>query len=210
MPTGLIVADFFHYASVSFAENYCRTLLQTRRAKGKCLLGGPEERGNAMSPLHSRGCPTPSAGRKSEVATSPLPSWAPQRGWKCYITPAFSWVPNAKHGEKIRSGYLTPAFLGTQKRAEVLCHPYILRALHRQARGQNENWPAGGHIAYNHAFSANFVFCSLRYSRVIFFALNVCRKNSSFVTRICCKKKIHDSPQKKISRCDACKKIVTS
>ena len=45
--------------------------------------------------------------------------------------------PNAKRGEqnqkwsptkgnKIRSGYLTPAFLGAQKRAEMLCHPCIL------------------------------------------------------------------------------------
>ena len=29
-------------------------------------------------------------------------------------------------GNKIRSGYLTPAFSGAQKRAEMLGHPYIL------------------------------------------------------------------------------------
>ena len=31
-----------------------------------CLLGGPEDGGNAMSSLHARGSPTPSAGRKKE------------------------------------------------------------------------------------------------------------------------------------------------
>ena len=101
-----------------------------------------------MSPLHSWGSPTPSAGRKSEVATSPLPSRGPKRGRKCYVpkqrgtkselatstlpsrgprrgrksyvTPTFSGIPNAKRGEKIRTGYLTPAFSGAQKRAEML------------------------------------------------------------------------------------------
>ena len=47
----------------------------------------------------------------------------PRRGRKCYITPAFSGVPNAKRGEKIRGGYLTPSFWGAQKRAEVLHNP---------------------------------------------------------------------------------------
>ena len=65
------------------------------------------------------------------MATSPLPSRGPKRGRKCYVTPAFSGVPNAKCGEqnqkgsptkgnKIRSGCLTPAFSTAQKRAEVL------------------------------------------------------------------------------------------
>ena len=44
------------------------------------------------------------------MATSPLPSREPKRGRKCYVTPAFSGVPNK--GDKIRSGYLTPAFSG--------------------------------------------------------------------------------------------------
>ena len=138
-----------------------------------CLLGGPKEGGNATSPLHSRGSPTPSAeskirsgpqqrGTKSEVATSPLPSRGPKRGQKCYVTPAFSGIPNkeeqnlkglphpcvlwgpregrntmaplhsrgfptASAGSKIRSGYLTPAFSGAQKRVEMLRHPCILR-----------------------------------------------------------------------------------
>ena len=86
---------------------------------------------------HTRGSPTPSAGSKirsgpqqretqSEVAASLLPSRGPKRGRKCYVTPAFSGIPNAKHGEQNRSGCLTPAFSGAKKRAEMLCHPCIL------------------------------------------------------------------------------------
>ena len=70
-----------------------------------CPLEAPKEDGNATAPLHSWGSPTPSAGSKirsgpqqrgtkSEVATSPLPSQGPKRQWKCYVTPAFSSVPN--------------------------------------------------------------------------------------------------------------------
>ena len=89
----------------------CSTSKSTRGENQKwlphpCLLGGPKEGGNATSPLHSRGSATPSAGRKSEVAASPLPSWGPKRGRKCYVTPAFSGVRNAKRREKINSGYL--------------------------------------------------------------------------------------------------------
>ena len=74
-----------------------------------CLLRGPKEGGNAMSPLHSRGSPIKGSKirsgpqqreTKSEVAASPLPSWGPKQGRKCYITPAFSGVPNAKRGEQ--------------------------------------------------------------------------------------------------------------
>ena len=39
-------------------------------------------------------------GKKTEVATSPLPSRGPKRGRKCYVTPAFSGIPNAKDGEQ--------------------------------------------------------------------------------------------------------------
>ena len=112
-----------------------------------------------MSPLNI-GDPQ-QRGTKSEMATSPLPSRGPGRGRKCYVTPAFSGIPNANGGEqnqkwlphpcllggpkeggnamsplhhrgsptkrnKIRSGYLTPAFWGGQKRAEMLHHPCIL------------------------------------------------------------------------------------
>ena len=80
-----------------------------------CLLKGLEEGGSATQPLRSRGSPTPSVGRKSEVATSPLPSRGPRRGRKCYVIPAFSGVPDAKRREKFRSGYLTPAFSAGQR-----------------------------------------------------------------------------------------------
>ena len=98
------------------------------------VLKGPKERGNATSPLHSRGSPTPSAGSKirsgpqqkgtkPEVAASPLRSQGPKRARKCYVTPTFSGIPNPKHGKqnqkwspingkKIRSGCPTPAFSG--------------------------------------------------------------------------------------------------
>ena len=76
-----------------------------------CLLTGPKEGGNAMSPLHSRASPTPSAGgkirsgpqqrgTKSEVAASPLPSRGPKRGRKCIVTLAFSGITNAKCGKQ--------------------------------------------------------------------------------------------------------------
>ena len=69
------------------------------------------------------GSPTPSAGGNSEVATSPLHSRGPRRGQKCYVTSAFSRVPSR---EKFRSGYLTPAFSGAHRMAEVLHNPCIL------------------------------------------------------------------------------------
>ena len=58
-----------------------------------CILRDPE---------HTR--------RKSEVAASPLPSWGPKRGRKCYITPAFSGIPN----------------IGEQN-LKWVPHPYLLR-----------------------------------------------------------------------------------
>ena len=61
------------------------------------------------------------------MATSPLPPWGPKRGRNCYVTPAFLGLPNAKLGEKIRSGYPTLAFSGAQKRAELLRNPYMLQ-----------------------------------------------------------------------------------
>ena len=106
-----------------------------------CLLGGPKEGGIATQPLHSRGSPTPSAGTKSEVATSHVPSRGPKRGRNNYVTPAFSGVPNAKRGDRLRIGHLTRAFSGAQKRAELLHNPCILGSPRRQARGQNQKWP---------------------------------------------------------------------
>ena len=57
------------------------------------------------------------------MATSPLPSRGPKKGRDCGVGPAFSGVPNTKHGEKIRSGYLTPAFLGPKKGRDCYVTP---------------------------------------------------------------------------------------
>ena len=87
-----------------------------------CIIRDPQQRGT-----------------KSEVVATPPPSWGPKRGRICYVTPTFSGIPNTKHGQqnqkwsptkgnKIRSGCLTPAFSGAQKRAEMLHHPCILRS----------------------------------------------------------------------------------
>ena len=50
--------------------------------------------GNATSLLHSRGSPTPSVGIKIRSGYLTLPSRGPKRGGKCYVTPAFSGIPN--------------------------------------------------------------------------------------------------------------------
>ena len=63
-------------------------------------------------------------------------SQGPKSGRGCYVTPTFLGVP--KQRDKIKSGSLTPAFLGAHKRAEVLCKPYILGG--PQTRGQNHKW----------------------------------------------------------------------
>ena len=85
-------------------------------------------------------------GTKAQLDASPLPSWGTKRGRKCYVNPAFSCIPNARRGEqnqkwsptkgnKIRSGYLTPAFSEARKRAEMRHQPCILKDPQRQAQG---------------------------------------------------------------------------
>ena len=63
-------------------------------------------------------------GRKSEMATSPLPSRGPKSGRNCYVTRTFSGSPTK--GKKIRRGRLTLAFLEGQKRAEMIRNAYVL------------------------------------------------------------------------------------
>ena len=53
------------------------------------------------------------------MATSPLPSWGPKGGWKCYVTLAFSGVPDAKCREKNQKWLLYPFNLGGPKEAVV-------------------------------------------------------------------------------------------
>ena len=64
----------------------------------------------------------------------------PKRGRDCYITCAFWRIPSTKHGEKIRSGYLTPAFLGAQKGAALQRNTCIPGGPQDQARGENQKW----------------------------------------------------------------------
>ena len=62
---------------------------------------------------------SPKKGRKSEFATIALPLRGPTIGRNCYVTHAISVVANAKGEEKIRIGYLTPAFAKAEKWAEL-------------------------------------------------------------------------------------------
>ena len=62
--------------------------------------GAQKQGGIAMEALHSRGSATPSAGRESEVATSPLRSRQPKKGQNCYVTHAFSGSPIPSAGRK--------------------------------------------------------------------------------------------------------------
>ena len=79
-----------------------------------------------MSPLHTRGSPTPCIlGGPQRQARTENQKWISHpRLPRCLeegvnVTPAFSGVPNTKCGEKIQSGYLPPAFSGARKRAKV-------------------------------------------------------------------------------------------
>ena len=100
-----------------------------------CILGGPKEGGNATSPLHSGGSPTPSVGSKirndpqqrgtkSAVDVPPLPS----RGQKedGNAAPPLHSRGSPKRGKKCRCGYVNAAFSGSHNRAEMLPHPCIL------------------------------------------------------------------------------------
>ena len=84
-----------------------------------CVLKVPQSKGDKIR----IGCPR----TKQEGATSSLPSRRPKRGRNCYVIPAFWGVLDAKRGEKFRRGYLTHAFLGAQKRAELVCNPCVLK-----------------------------------------------------------------------------------
>ena len=78
-------------------------------------------------------------GTKSEVAASPLPSRRPKEGRNA-MPPLHSRGSPTK-GSKIRSGCLTPAFSGAQKRAEMLRHPYMFGCPQSQGRGTKSEVP---------------------------------------------------------------------
>ena len=83
-----------------------------------CILGDPHKRRT-----------------KSELATLCLPSRSDRRGRKCYITPAFSGVPNAKRGEQKQKWLPHLPSRGPKRGREILRHPCILGGPQRQARG---------------------------------------------------------------------------
>ena len=120
------------------------------------LLEDPIEGGNAMSPLHSRGCPTKGTelrsgsltpffsgaqkraemlrhprilgrpqqrGMKSQVVASPLPCRGPKRGRKCYVTPAFSGIPNK--GDQDQMWLPHPCLLGPKRPRKCYNTPTI-------------------------------------------------------------------------------------
>ena len=60
-----------------------------------CILGGPQRQAR---------------GENQNWVPHPCLLRGPKRGWNCYVTPVFLGDPNAKRGEKIRLGSLTPAF----------------------------------------------------------------------------------------------------
>ena len=84
-----------------------------------CILGGPQQRGT-----------------KSKVATSPLPSWGPQRGRKCYVRPMCSKIPN--QADKIRSGYLTLACRGPKRGRKCYVAP-AFSGVPNKGKG-NQKW----------------------------------------------------------------------
>ena len=89
-----------------------------------CLLGSPKEGGNATPPLHSWGSPIPSTGNNiKRWLPQPCVLGGPKEGGNA-MSPLHSEgsaMPSA--GNKIRSGCLTLAFSGAQKRAEMLRDP---------------------------------------------------------------------------------------
>ena len=80
-----------------------------------------------------------------------------------YIARTFSQVPNAHNGEKLRNGYLNPAYVGVQIWAQWLHSPYLLGGPECSALAETQQWrvdpacPGGaksGHTAYvTHALS---------------------------------------------------------
>ena len=76
-----------------------------------CILGDPQQKGT-----------------ESEVAASSMPSRGPKRGQKCYVTPVFSGVPNAKRGEQHQKWSPTKG-----EHNKWLPHPCLVR-------GQKRGW----------------------------------------------------------------------
>ena len=87
---------------------------------------GPRKGTRYVTPAFSVGPERQAKGTQSEVATIPMPSHGPKKEHKCNITPAFSEVPNAKRGYKIRIAYLTPASSGVQNPNPNVLHNHCI------------------------------------------------------------------------------------
>ena len=83
-------------------------------------------------------------GTKSELAASAMPSRGPKSGWKCYVTPVFSGVPNK--GEQNQNGLPQPCLLGGPKMGGSATSP-----LH--SRGSPTKGSKMRIRCLNHAFS---------------------------------------------------------
>ena len=95
-----------------------------RRGHLTCAFSGAQKRAELLrNPCILRGPLRQARGKIQEFATSPVPSPGSKTGQNCYVTPAFSRVPDAKHADKNRIGHLTCALSGAQKRAELLQNP---------------------------------------------------------------------------------------
>ena len=87
------------YVTTAFPE-FPNAKLEERNQKGladPCLVGGSKEGVNAMSPPHARGSQHQTWGAKSGEALPPLPSRGAQKERKCYPSPAWLGVPNARN-----------------------------------------------------------------------------------------------------------------
>ena len=144
--------------------------------QGNKVQGGPQVGGSATSPLRSG--KSPNKGRKSKVAnkwaevlhhpcvlrgphTRGQSQWWPKSGRKCYISPAFSGVPQpggkVKGGPQVGGSATSPLLSRgspnkrtkskvARKWAELLHHPCILGG--PRTRGQSQWWPTSGRKCY--------------------------------------------------------------
>ena len=144
--------------------------------QGHKVNGGPQVGGSATSPLRSRGSPNKKTKSKvaykwGEVVHHPCvlgvpQTWGQSQRWptsgrKCYISPAFSGVPEQgdrfNGGPKV-GGSATPPLRSpgspnkttkskvAHKGAEVLHQPCVLGV--PRSRGQSQRWPTSGRSCY--------------------------------------------------------------
>ena len=89
----------------------CLTPVFSGAQKSAELLCNPCMRGGSQRQVRG--------GNQKWLRHPSLPSPGPNKGPNSYVTPAVTGVPIAKRGEEIRSGCLTPAFSGAQKKSGI-------------------------------------------------------------------------------------------